>query len=298
MKSQKSAFSLVEISIILVVIGIIISGVVQSRLIIAKSNLSNAKTLTKNSQIEKIPNLVLWFETSLESSFSDIKMSDGDGISAWKNNNLNLTSKNDLTQITPANQPTFRKAIFRKAIPAVNFDGSNDFFNFNSDFFIRSSYTIFIVEQRKSNNSNLPLIGGTGSGQNKNMSFGYVSGDRLVFGHRHFCSIGNCGDTITYTIGNYSQPIPRIHTVVHNAVNGVSYWLNGGNNADVYDSDFTDYLEEFPSPTIGRNSGQGSSTGYFNGDVGEIIIFNRALKTNERQAVESYLSSKYDIKIQ
>ena len=36
---------------------------------------------------------------------------------------------------------------------------------------------------------------------------------------------------------------------------------------------------------------------YFNGDIGEVIIFTRALRNDERMAIENYLSKKYDIKI-
>ena len=34
-----------------------------------------------------------------------------------------------------------------------------------------------------------------------------------------------------------------------------------------------------------------------NGDIGEIIIFSRALKTEERQAVERYLGKKWGIRV-
>ena len=39
------------------------------------------------------------------------------------------------------------------------------------------------------------------------------------------------------------------------------------------------------------------SSQYWNGDIAEIIVFNRALKTEERQAVEKYLGQKWGIKV-
>lgn len=36
---------------------------------------------------------------------------------------------------------------------------------------------------------------------------------------------------------------------------------------------------------------------YYKGNVGEIIIFSRALKTEERRSVEEYLGKKWKIKI-
>jgi hypothetical protein len=35
----------------------------------------------------------------------------------------------------------------------------------------------------------------------------------------------------------------------------------------------------------------------YNGEMAEIILFNRALKNEERQSIEDYLSRKYSIKI-
>lgn len=39
----------------------------------------------------------------------------------------------------------------------------------------------------------------------------------------------------------------------------------------------------------------GSSSGFLNGDIAEILVFPRALTTSERQRVERYLNSKYAI---
>jgi hypothetical protein len=36
---------------------------------------------------------------------------------------------------------------------------------------------------------------------------------------------------------------------------------------------------------------------YYKGDIAEIIMFTSALTTEERQAIESYLSQKYSITI-
>ncbi len=41
----------------------------------------------------------------------------------------------------------------------------------------------------------------------------------------------------------------------------------------------------------------GSPMDYFEGTIGEIIIFSRALKTEERTALEDYLGKKWGIAI-
>ena len=50
--------------------------------------------------------------------------------------------------------------------------------------------------------------------------------------------------------------------------------------------------------TAASRIGKGSSTtNPYGGEISEFIIYNRALKDEERQEVESYLSKKYNIKI-
>jgi len=40
-----------------------------------------------------------------------------------------------------------------------------------------------------------------------------------------------------------------------------------------------------------------SNTGFHNGYIAEVIIYNRALNTEERKSIEAYLSKKYAIKV-
>lgn len=52
--------------------------------------------------------------------------------------------------------------------------------------------------------------------------------------------------------------------------------------------------------TIGAYETTAATTGsseWFNGGIAEIILFDRALKTEERKAVEKYLGQKWGFKI-
>jgi Tfp pilus assembly protein PilE len=152
-KFHKKAFSLVELSVILLIISVVLLGVVKGNYLLSKSRLSNAQTLTQNSGILDIPDLVLWLETSLESSFVKSEAQDATNISTWYNNQ-NISPKNNASQSTLANQPKFYENVFNNAIPAVRFDGNNDFLNFDGSKLSNTNYTIFVVEQRRSNKSN------------------------------------------------------------------------------------------------------------------------------------------------
>ena len=70
MKNLKSGFSLIELSIVVLIIGIIIAGITQASRLVRVSKLSSARTLTQSSPVAGISDLVAWWETTLEKSIS------------------------------------------------------------------------------------------------------------------------------------------------------------------------------------------------------------------------------------
>jgi hypothetical protein len=58
-------------------------------------------------------------------------------------------------------------------------------------------------------------------------------------------------------------------------------------------------MNSIPEPTTGRTNsylGQASGGGnFFNGEIAEVIIFNTALTTAQRQSIENYLISKFNL---
>lgn len=51
---KKSAFSLIELSIVILIVGILIAGVTQSSRMVGKSRIKTAKTLTQSSPVGSI----------------------------------------------------------------------------------------------------------------------------------------------------------------------------------------------------------------------------------------------------
>jgi len=62
-KKYKKAFSLVEISVVILIIGILISGVSQGIDLYEDFRKNSAKSLTLNSRVGRIPDLLWWIET-------------------------------------------------------------------------------------------------------------------------------------------------------------------------------------------------------------------------------------------
>src|SRR3989338_1258433 len=283
---KHSAFSLIELSIVILIIGILVAGITQSSRLVKAMKLKTAQNLTKSSAVNSIKNLTIWYETTVDESFADSEEENNTDISTWNDINPQSSSKSNATQ--SSTKPQYIEGAMN-GLPVVRFNGTDDFLNFDGTLLVNTNYTIFVVEQRRTGTGiNKHFLGGSGVATNTNLHLGYRNDTTVTQDHY--------SNAINYTIPAYSSPIPRIHTFwFSNASgNGKKYWLNGGTTADAFDTSQTAYVASYAGSAIGRYA---STSDSFNGDVAEIIIFNRALNTEERQAVESYLSQKFNVKI-
>lgn len=284
MMKKHSAFSLIELSVIIIICGLLIAGVMKGSSLLKSAKLTAARALTDKSPVIDMRGLLFWYETSLLTSFDDGISVDNSQIATWHNNisKLSDNQNDDATQSISSSQPLFIENAFNGAIPAVRFDGVNDYLLFNGNALINTDYTLIAVEQRRAQ-PGYRFIGGTYPGSQSAILFGYWSHSAVFNGHYG-------GQVVSYAIDNYTHPIPRIHTYQTSSSSGKKYWLNSGNNPDASNSSYTDNLTRFDGAAIGR-----SFSNFFNGDLAEIIMFNRALNDNERKSIERYLSKKYNI---
>ena len=293
-KINKKAFTIIEISVVILVISVMIVGVMTSKSMITKSRLANAQSLTQQSYVNEISNdIIAWYETSLEGSFnaSEIK-NDGSFITTWKDSNKSVVTKNNATVTTPlntANQPILVQNVFYNSIPGLRFSG-DQYLNFNGTKFAKNSYTIFVVEQRSSNKSENYFIGGTGSSLNSNLSLGYGNNTSILFSHYPSES-----PNFNRSISSYKPQTPIIHTFLFNNTIGKKHSINGGSIA-INTPAQTTSITSFNLAMIGAYNPSGTLKTYV-GDLAEIIMFKRSLKTEEIKAIESYLGSKYGIPV-
>ena len=288
-KHKKFAFSLIEISMVILIIGILIAGVSTGIDLFQDARLSTARTLTKNSRVNRIPDLELWLETTLDESFFTSEKIHNSNISSWLDINIQSNFKKSVSQSTSAQKPKYISRAFDNSLPAVQFDGSNDNFPFNSTYMNGGNFTIFVVEQRRSAGTHKYFIGG-GSGV---FHLGYSESSTIRVG-QYGVADANFFD---YTVNNFktSEIIPRIHTFILSSTNGKKYWLNGGSTPDKSSNNLST-LSNF-SGYIGITEYSSGAPHYFSGDIGEIIIFSRELTDKERIDVEKYLSKKFNISL-
>ena len=150
LKKYSTAFSLIELSIVILIIGILVAGVTQSSRLVKSMKLMTARNLTLSSPVSSIKNLTMWYETTIEKSIDEAERQDGIEVSKWYDITPTSVTKNDATQVTLASRPKYTDGMIN-GLPALKFDGSADYFDFNGSLLVGTEYTIFIVEQRRTN---------------------------------------------------------------------------------------------------------------------------------------------------
>ena len=289
-KHKKFAFSLIEISVVILVIGILISGVSSGIDLYNDFNLSKARNLTKNSRVNRISNLELWLETTLDESLRPSQKIQDTNISTWFDINIQSNQKKTASQSITAQQPKYIPQTFNNSIPALRFDGVDDNFPVDVAFMNGASFTIFVVEQRRSSSNNLYFFGGGGNGV---FHLGYADISTIRAGQYGTANV----NFLVYTVSAFKNTkiTPYIHSFILSATNGKKYWINGGTTPDKSSNNLS-ALTNF-SGYIGVTGYAGANLAYYCGDIGEIIIFSRELTDKERIEIEKYLSNKFNISL-
>jgi len=303
MTKLKQAFSLIELSIVILIIGILVAGVTQSSRLVFRMKLLSAQSATTSSDIASIPNLTMWLETTLDNSLFNAsggtQLDDGNTISSWNDINPQTSNKINLTQSNTSIQPTY-KASGINGYPSINFNGSNQYLINMSSMPVNMSdkdYTLILVW-----NANLVDYNG-GMGQvimnqsdnpgscNQTGSFWLASN---TYGFGGGCN--NVRDVAVTIKTNYASII----TVNNNlSVNNISIYTNsntpyvgtstgGSASLNIGNGNFL----------IGARYQNGNIMQYYIGLVSEAIVYDRALKIDEIRSVNAYLGKKYGIKIQ
>jgi prepilin-type N-terminal cleavage/methylation domain-containing protein len=286
--NHKSAFTLVELSTVLLVIGVLIGLVVSASYVIDQVRSSSTKLTALRSSaaspVENINNLVLWLDAINEDSISKSEAIDGGSISTWNDVNPKSQTPGNATQGTPSFQPIYSTNNIN-GLPAIVFNGSStSLLVASSDLSsAESELTIFIVMKSSTAHPGIGAIITSNGGWASGKIHINISGSFPGF------SINNSGaDDIVNPI-NIADGNPVIFTsrysspLKETSINGVR--VSNSGNAQTAD------LSNF---SIGYWNSGGR---YLNASIGEIIIFNKYLSTAQTSEVENYLSGKWGINL-
>ncbi len=284
-KTKKFAFSLIELSIVILVIGILMVGVSQGYNLVRSAQISNARGITAKSPISQMQGLLAWYETSMKESLDQSKLKDGDSISTWKDISPNsiLNGYNQLTTTASANI-TFAQSSINK-IPAIKFSGSSKLSLGNFTQGSSSQATVFLVVKLNyvPDTTNYKTIF---DGNSTNFSFSIRSNGIQI----------NTGSSVV------SSDVAN--SFLNSGEYAIAIYFNGS-NSKVYVND-TDLMfgGSVISNTLGTNQLSGLTLGNnkdgingFSGFISEVAIFNRVIKAGERKEIFNYFSKKYKIAI-
>ena len=293
MKFKKKAFSLIELSIVILIIGILVAGVTQSSRLVKQFRLQTARQLTMNSPISSIGNLNLWLETTLEKSFNESETSNGSPITKWFDVNPQSISKNDAYQNTVARAPIYN---FNESLPLVNFNGNGDgqFFNLPDNTIPSgdSAFTIFFaIRLAKDAAARFHdiLLAGLWSNPITLLRIDNGSGFKFTI-----FSGGGSTTLIWPKTPNQQLGTLILFTAGYNNTNQRSFLINVNGvlatqmNVPDARSTGTNYNMISGNPWVNFE--------YFRGDIAELVIFSKFLNTEDRQAVEAYILKKWSIK--
>lgn len=291
--AKKSAFSLIEISIVLLIIGIIIAGVTQGSIMIQKYRLSTARSMTQSSPVNSISDLVFWFEPTLIESFGDDNIEDGDPVQLWRDINPQSTVKYDASSDSVSASPTYQTNCI-SSLPCLSFDGNNDELTTATNNALGvHEFTLFMITRLDLNDIDTSqyLIKQASNSASDGSLYIYInSSSSLIY---PTASYGNYSSTtltdsfqLTEDVKNY-----MIH-FYESSEESITMNINKSQAVNI-----TTNLQADGERSIeGFIIGGGANTYELAGKISEIIFFDRNLKATEVTAVENYLMQKWKIK--
>jgi len=288
-KSKNTAFSIVEISVVILIISLLLAGILNGTSLIGDASVATAQKLTTNADVNNMESLTLWLETSFTSSLEaqgNKKVENDIKINRWKDNSplKSPTKRFDFIQTVPNNQPTYKENVI-DGLPMLYFTTTNSLEFSNpqnqnlslADLMQNNQATIFIVCMFDKSASGAKLIN-----FNNVVNFGYNANKiEMIFD----------GNNLIESADSLKTETLQMISAVKNTSN-IEFYLNGNfrsnasSIATIADTNFSSNFSIANQITVGG----------FKGCLGEILVFNTALAPKERQQVEQYLIKKWKIK--
>ena len=286
-KKYQKAFTLTEISIVILVIGILIAGISQAIEMFSEASLKSARNLSKSSRITRIDDLSLWLDATSDKAF-DKEKDDNSTISIWKDTNPRSTSQivgnpvsSSLPTYTLSSINGLPTASFKKTSSNCMTISNQSFINNSEDFtlyLIYSPKTLddgIIIEKNNATATTFPFSLELNSGFYK---FNVKDSTKILSVYSSKQAKINTPNLIRLSRSKGSQ--------IEIVINGVS-----STQSDTLTSSTLNTAEL----AIGCRNGA-TPANFINGDIGETSFFNRNLTTKEKTDIEEYLYKKWKMK--
>jgi hypothetical protein len=200
-------------------------------------------------------------------------VTNGTAVTQWKDQTVN---GNIASQANTSDQPALVPNTLN-GHAVVRFNGSSDYLATSSVVSTSSPFTIFVVSTL--GNAPGPIYNGNSAGSGYGLYCQNTADYGALYGGRTNLTFG-----ATVTSGEQLQEIENISS------NVTTFYQNGTQSGNTASSGLN-------TPTGATYIGgvNSNASNLFSGDIAEVLIYNRALSTSERQQVEQYLLTQYGI---
>ena len=285
-KTFKSAFSLVEITVVLLIVGLIIAAISSGSRIFANVKLSAARSISKGSIVPSIGDVTLWLDAASDTSFLPDEERDETKISTWYGVSP-FVNYIVFKQTTDADKPIYKRKMIN-GLPAIH--STTGFMEYTDYKSLTNNATMFFVLNNPASRADRKLFSTrTTAGSSTNFSFAVDntsgSGDGI-----ELC----ISDVTCKTSASNTEPVPLSNSIItvifeekSSDQGAVSFFLNGrahGANTGTTTTDEFQFVEKAILKMEFNNIG-----------IGEVIVFSKVLNEKRRKSVEEYLSKKWDI---
>ena len=302
MKNKFSkAFSLVELSIVILVVGILLAAITKGKDLYSDMQLKTAQSVTSSSLINSMQSVSLWLDTTTLPNIRDANKKQidfNDNVHFWRDNKagtpattIELASIATGASVTDENKPQLIRSGF-SGLPTIEFDGANYFTLDNASkspltdnddtYTIALAFKTYHLETA----TGTPLFIGTDA---NHFSMDLTSNTAFTISHHA---------TNEKTSNVYDALRTNIFIIVvnNNNTNNIKIFNNSNTSTDVATA--TPGLSSIEQGVINvAANGSATSTPGFKGQISEVIVFNKELSTNEVAEVNQYFKQKYNVPI-
>ena len=284
---KKQAFSLVEVAMVIIITGILLAAVMQATDMIRSFRIMGARAQTKSSPVNGIAGIVAWYDATSDRSFNKKEAVDGIKVSYWNDINSQSAVGSVASQESNTSRPTYTfDPSVANGLPVLRFDG-NDFFNLPDGTVPDSNYdyTFFFVMCVPTTGESFGVLGsGDSDTENGSNMISYRAGG--------FAENNWQKNSLLTQVISVAATKMQVFTFFYDSTTGRKIFVNGTFKGE----DKATNRRGLPTRnTIGKVMISNIPDMYFKGDIGEIILFGRALSKEERQMVEKYLAKKWAI---
>jgi hypothetical protein len=232
-----------------------------------------------------IAGLALWLKADgtlwQDSGRTTPASSDADPVGAWDD-----ASGNDdhYTQATAGSRPAFKTGIVN-GLPVVRFDGASDYLAGPNHLSALTAATAFVVVKIDNDPPGAADQSGLWDMDAASDAAHYPFTDGNVY--------DGWGSTARKSTGNPTLSLSAAFRV-YGVVSASGAWTSYVDGTQHYTTG-TNTVGFGTAPEFGRSFNGAATYYYLDGDVAEVIVYDSALGTTDRQSVEGYLATKYGL---